>query len=67
MHKVPVSKKNSFIIYIVPTINVLDNVCKQLAPCRNGGVCVVSSNHFKCHCTGTGFYGKRCDKGKQAK
>ena len=40
------------------------NICKQLNPCEHGGVCVVSTRKFMCHCTGTGYYGKRCEKSK---
>lgn len=39
--------------------------CKR-HPCLNDGKCEALKSHSKyvCDCTGTGFYGKRCHKGK---
>ena len=44
-----------------------DDPC-QSSPCQNGGVCIqVRYGRFRCECTGTGFYGDSCGKGKTDK
>ena len=41
-----------------------DDPCSS-SPCQNGGVCIqVRYGRFRCECTGTGFYGDSCMKGK---
>ena len=33
-------------------------------PCKHGGRCTtVSINHFSCNCSGTGYQGKKCERG----
>ncbi|XP_077984190.1 protocadherin-like wing polarity protein stan [Glandiceps talaboti] len=38
------------------------DVCKS-NPCMNGGMCLQKKHKdFTCQCSGTGYYGKHCDK-----
>lgn len=39
--------------------------CAQ-GPCQHNGVCVQTSQEpgYKCRCSGTGFYGARCEISK---
>ncbi|XP_059147323.1 protein lin-12-like [Physella acuta] len=45
--------------------NGKSNICERMKPCKNNGVCspIMTENHtrtYKCECSNTGFYGKRC-------
>ncbi|XP_070552641.1 delta-like protein 4 [Ptychodera flava] len=38
------------------------DVCES-NPCKNGGLCLqLSHKEYRCQCSGTGFYGKHCQK-----
>lgn len=40
------------------------NKCRARNPCLNNGKCINRFSEAKCDCTGTGFDGEKCDKGK---
>lgn len=42
------------------------NECRVRNPCLNNGKCVNRFSKAKCDCSGTGFEGKRCEKGQFA-
>ena len=39
------------------------DACKPKSPCNNRGVCINKFAVAECVCTGTGYYGKACEKG----
>nr|CAD7452320.1 unnamed protein product [Timema tahoe] len=44
----------------LPSLPDYDPCCAF--PCQNGGVCLASGSSFQCDCTGTGYFGRTCQR-----